>query len=95
MNYLNTVTGIEIWALWAVLAIGLLIVEILTVIGFFVSFAAAAFGVAAWAYLNPSTAAGSELWQWLGFSILGLALYFPIRAVMRKFADNRADINEY
>ena len=95
MIYLSALSGIDIWALWTVIAVGLLIFEALTAIGFFVSFSAAGFAVAAWAYLNPSAASGSELWQWLGFSSLGLVLYFPIRLAMKKYADGRSDISDY
>lgn len=92
MSYLSALTGIEIWALWTVIAVGLLIFEALAAIGFFVSFAAAGFGIAIWAYFNP---ASSELWQWLSFSALGLILYFPIRIVIKKFAEGKSDISEY
>ena len=95
MSYLSALTGIEIWALWTVIAVGLLIFEALTAIGFFVSFSAAGFGVAAWSYFNPATASGSDLWQWLAFSSLGLLLYFPIRLAMKKYADGRSDISDY
>jgi membrane protein implicated in regulation of membrane protease activity len=95
VSYLSALTGIEIWALWAVIAVGLLIFEALTAIGFFISFSASGFGVAVWAYFNPSTASGSELWQWLGFSAFGLVLYFPIRMAMKKFVDGRSDISDY
>ena len=95
MSYLSAFTGIEIWALWTVIAVGLLIFEALTTIGFFVSFSASGFVLAVWAYLNPATASGSELWQWLVFSAFGLVLYFPIRMAMKKFADGRSDISDY
>lgn len=95
MTYLSALTGIQIWALWTVIAVGLLIFEALTTIGFFVSFSVAGFCVATWAYFNPSTASGSELWQWLAFSALGLLLYFPIRIAMKRFADGRSDISDY
>ena len=95
MTYLSALSGIEIWALWTVIAVGLLIFEALTTIGFFVSFSAAGFAVATWAYVNPSAASGSELWQWLVFSSLGLVLYFPIRFAMKKYTDGRSDISDY
>ena len=95
MSSLSGLTGIEIWALWALVAVGLLIFEILMIGGFFLSFSASGFGIAAWAYFNSSTASGSDLWQWVAFSFLGLVLYYPIRILMRKFSADREDINNY
>ena len=95
MSYLSALTGIEIWALWAVISVGLLIFEALTAIGFFVSFSAAGFCLALWAFFNASNASSSELWQWFVFSALGLAFYFPIRLAIKKYADGRSDISDY
>ncbi len=80
-------------AAWATLGVVLLIVEILSVTGFFVSFAAAAFLVAL--ALLMSIAPGTLLLQALLFCVLGVALILPFRWLLRRYADRTPDINQY
>ena len=95
MNYLNGITGIEIWALWLALAIGLLIIEVLVTVGFFVSFSASAAIIAIEVYVLGPNDSYHDLWHWLGFTVLGVVLYFPIRMLLKKFSDKTKDISDY
>ena len=95
MIYLNEITGIEIWSLWLILAVFLLIVEIFMAVGFYVSFSSAAMIISLKIYILGLGNSYSDLWHWLGFAVLGIVLFFPIQVLFKKFAKNNKDISDY
>lgn len=78
---------------WAVLGVALLIAEILLVGGFMLSFAVAAFVVAAGSALGLMPR--DPLWQTVVFSGLGVALILPFRRLIQRYLDRTPDINRY
>ena len=78
---------------WAGVGVALLIVEILMVGGFFLSFAAAAFVVALASWLHVLNAA--PLWQLVLFAALGVALTPLSRRLIVRYFDRTPDINQY
>lgn len=78
---------------WAAAGLVLLIIEVMSVTGFFVSFALAAFvlAVLGWTGIGPSSALG----QGVLFASLGVAAVLPIRRLLRRTLDRTPDINQY
>jgi len=78
---------------WAGAGVVLVIVEILSPAGFFLSFAAAGFLMALAAAVDVLPA--HWLLQAVAFSALGVALIVPLRGLLRRYADRTPDINQY
>jgi len=77
---------------WAGVGLALLAVEILLPQGFFLSFAAAGFLVAAFAALAGEVA---FVWLLVAFAAVGVGLILPMRLVLRRYFDRTPDINSY
>jgi membrane protein implicated in regulation of membrane protease activity len=90
-SFLN-LNSIEFWAVAGVIFV---IIEILSPVGFFLSFAMAAFAVAIKLAIAGD---GSLLFalENLGlFLLLSVALILPIRAILRTWINKQKDINDY
>lgn len=93
MNALTEFMAEYAISFWVTIGVILLIVEVLMVSGFFVSFAVSAFVVATGVWLNllPPT----PLWTTFLFVTLGV-IFIPIfRKMLRRYADRTPDINRY
>ena len=95
MSILSAVMGIEIGALWAIIAVLFLIIEVLFISGFFLPFSASAGMVALKIYIFESSDKSSDLWDIFLFAVIGVGLILPFRMVMRRFFDKTKDINDF
>ena len=93
MNIIEAMFADYAVIIWAVIGVGLLIVEVIMASGFFVSFSAAAFLVASatWMAILPT----SPLWKISIFFLLGVGLVPICRKLLRRYADKTPDINQY
>ena len=87
--------GIEIGALWAIIAVLFLIIEVIFISGFFLPFSASAGIVALKIYILESSDRSSDIWNIFLFAVIGVALILPFRMVLRSFFDRTKDINDY
>lgn len=78
---------------WALVGVALLILEVLLIGGFYLSFSAAAFILALLIALG--LAPESLLWKGLIFTVSGVALVPVFRLLLRKHLDKTPDINRY
>lgn len=95
MSVVSSVLEIEIGALWAIMAVLFLIIELLFISGFFLSFSASAGIVALKIYILESSDKTSDIWNIFLFAVIGVALIPPFRIVLRKFFDGTKDINNF
>ncbi len=89
---LDVVAGYPV-LFWVALGVALLAIEVLLASGFFLSFAAGAFIVAA------ATAFGllplGFLWKALIFAVIGVVTIPLFRNLLRRYSDRTPDINKY
>lgn len=78
---------------WALVGVALLILEVLLIGGFYLSFSAAAFILAL--LIGLGLAPESLLWKGLIFAVLGVALVPLLKRLLRKHLDRTPDINRY
>ena len=78
---------------WLTVGLMLVIVEMLLLPGFFVSFAAAAFVMAGAAVLFAPGA--SPTFEIFLFLLIGVALFLPTRWLIKRQAQATPDINQY
>ncbi len=78
---------------WVTVGLALVIVEMLLLPGFFLSFAVAAFLMAAAALLFAS--APAPTFEIFMFLLIGVALFLPTRWLIKKQAQAVPDINQY
>lgn len=94
MSAISTLLGIGPAALWAALAALLLVLEMMAAGGFVLSFAIAAAAVALKVLLVGPNDGNLDLWDWLLFAVVGAALIWPLRYMIRRYADHTKDIND-
>lgn len=80
-------------AFWLTVGLLLIIAEMLLLPGFFISFAVAAFIMAAGAWLALWNA--SALAELLIFMVIGTGLFLPTRWLLKKQNQATPDINQY
>ena len=95
MSILSAVMGIEIGALWAIIAVLFLIIEVIFISGFFLPFSASAGIVALKIYILESSDRSSDIWNIFLFAVVGVAFILPFRLVLRRFFDRTKDINDF
>jgi membrane protein implicated in regulation of membrane protease activity len=95
VNYLGAVFGMEIWALWLILAFLILLVEIFSTTGFFISASISAAVMSLETYLRSSIENYSDFWHWAIWASLSIILYFPVSILLKRFTQNKDDINQY
>jgi membrane protein implicated in regulation of membrane protease activity len=78
---------------WALVGIALLIMEVLLIGGFYLSFSAAAFILSL--LIGIGLAPESLLWKGVIFTVLGVALVPLFKLLLRKHLDKTPDINRY
>lgn len=81
--------------LWVLVGIALLILEILSPVGFYLSFSVAGFLVAIKIFASGGTSFVSNVENVLLFAAIGVGLILPIRALLRNRVDKTPDINDY
>lgn len=79
--------------LWGLVAVGLLIVEVIMIHGFFLPWVVAAVALAVVLGAGLMTLPAS--WQLVAFAGLGLALVLPVRRWLRGRLAKSEDINRY
>lgn len=94
MSAISAILGIGPAALWAALAALLLVLEMMAAGGFVLSFAIAAGLVALKVLIAGPNDGNLDLWDWLLFSVIGVALIWPLRYAIRRYADRTKDINQ-
>lgn len=78
---------------WALIGVTLLILEVLLIGGFYLSFSAAAFLLSLLIAIGLSP--DSLMWKGLIFAVLGVALVPLFKLLLRKHLDKTPDINRY
>jgi membrane protein implicated in regulation of membrane protease activity len=78
---------------WVLIGVALLILEVLLIGGFYLSFSAAALFLALLTGLG--FAPESLLWKGVIFAVLGVALVPLFKLLLRKHLDKTPDINRY
>jgi membrane protein implicated in regulation of membrane protease activity len=93
MNIIATIAATHPILFWASIGVILIIVEVITISGLFLSFSASAFILAGLSWLNIPEV--GFLWKIMIFFVLGVLLIPVLRSVMRKFFDRTPDINDF